>query len=328
VIGGVYISSRMFGVGLKWLTEIEEKTKKYNLDNISRTVSYADFYERNPEVTWSFLASMVSRNAGWSMTDLVTKPYKTLLSQQLRNILFLTYERANWLIFSDAFPQLLLYEKSKEQNTPLFHHLKSFGVSSFMELEWQYFWHNKDIHRLATALIINEQHVIQRPVIEHPFYHSHVFKSVPFKMQEWLHFSTVLFPSLTGKLFGFSVDHFTNCSKRIYLGKRLYWLLIQSQLKELFVAFSKQTPPTGSRGDYEQYQTQFNSYSPKLRDVFPVVNHHRKSLPDWYKQVKETKITSFFDEIEAPVKYELTKWFQKKRFELALLAAIERKIKK
>ncbi|UTW69706.1 DUF2515 family protein [Anaerobacillus sp. HL2] len=49
-----------------------------------------------------------------------------------------------------------------------------------MEAEWNKFWMTKDIHRLCTALIINEQHVIQKPVIENHFYHDCVFGSIPF----------------------------------------------------------------------------------------------------------------------------------------------------
>ncbi|GAA3327359.1 hypothetical protein GCM10020331_066980 [Ectobacillus funiculus] len=46
-----------------------------NRDNISRTHAYKEYYLRNCEIRWSFLASMVSRNAGWNMTDLEGKYY-------------------------------------------------------------------------------------------------------------------------------------------------------------------------------------------------------------------------------------------------------------
>lgn len=50
------------------ITYIKEKTAIANMDNISRTRAYQQYYLRNKEVEWSFLASMVSRNAGWNMT--------------------------------------------------------------------------------------------------------------------------------------------------------------------------------------------------------------------------------------------------------------------
>lgn len=96
------------------LTAIKKTTDKLNIDNISRTQAYATFYHRYPEVKWAFLASMVSRNAGWNMCDLQGKNMKKALSKQTRDLLFLTYERANWLIFKDVFPQLLLYAVSRK----------------------------------------------------------------------------------------------------------------------------------------------------------------------------------------------------------------------
>ncbi|UOK59911.1 DUF2515 domain-containing protein [Bacillus sp. OVS6] len=64
--------------------------------------------------------------------------------------LFLTYEDANWLIFSDAYPQLMLYEISKQKGHPLFHLLDEFHVSPFMKREWQIFWRKK--HRTLNDL--------------------------------------------------------------------------------------------------------------------------------------------------------------------------------
>ena len=72
--------------------------------------------------------------------------------------------------FLDAFPQLLLYEESKKRRAPLFHLLQYFNVSIFMEKEWLLFWERRDMNRLMTALIINEQNKIQKPVIENTYF--------------------------------------------------------------------------------------------------------------------------------------------------------------
>ncbi|TKI80501.1 DUF2515 domain-containing protein, partial [Bacillus wiedmannii] len=85
---------------------IKRKIEMANMDNISRTQSYQEYYVRNSEIRWAFLASMVSRNAGWNMTDLKGRYYATVLPQKVKKHLFLTYEEANWIIFLDAFPQL------------------------------------------------------------------------------------------------------------------------------------------------------------------------------------------------------------------------------
>ena len=98
------------------------------MDNISRTQSYQEYYLRNSEIRWAFLASMVSRNAGWNMTDLEGRYYATVLPRTVKNIyLFCTNRLIDY--FLDAFPQLLLYEESKKRRAPLFHLLQYFNVS-------------------------------------------------------------------------------------------------------------------------------------------------------------------------------------------------------
>lgn len=83
-------------------------TLKGNNDNISRTAQYGKYYFQHPEIKWSLLAHFVSRNAGWNMTDLKNPLYSSLFHEEFRHRLFMTFERANWLIFQDAYPQLLI----------------------------------------------------------------------------------------------------------------------------------------------------------------------------------------------------------------------------
>ncbi|MGO4888067.1 DUF2515 domain-containing protein [Anaerobacillus sp. MEB173] len=297
------------------LKMIKRKVEKGNLDNISRTVFYQQFYFKHQEIKWAFLASMVSRNAGWNMTDLEGELFQRSLPKQYRDILFYTYERANWLIFEDAYPQLLIYEESKKRQQPLFFLLKDFHVSAFMEKEWIYFWTHHDVWRLCYALIINEQHVIQKPVIEHPFYKKHVFHSLPFYFEDRFHFSTVLFPTVHGELYGFSVHHFTNVKSRIKLGKKLTWLLFFSPVAHQFICFAKRTEHTGSRCDYEQYLGSKRwRKTPFLRLTFPVIEHHRERSTDWYN--KWGNINKLFKPVKEQKKYRLTAWYFKKEQQL------------
>ncbi len=306
----------------KIITSIVNTTRKKNYDNISRTNAYQDFYYLHPEVKWSFLASMVSRNAGWSMTDLQGKWFRKALNLQQRNLLFMTYERANWLIFHDAYPQLLLYKWSKRIKKPLFHLLNAFHVSRFMENEWNHFWKSQDENRLMIALIINEQNVIQKPVIENKQYHHLVFNSLPYKMQDLLHFSSVVFPILSGKLFGFSAVHFQHLSTRIELGKRLAWLLFYSGLFEHFSLFSKTVTHTGSRYDYEKYLPGNRiRETPLLRTVYPIVSHTiDEKREDWFHG-QNTK--RWFKERKIPNNFEITAWYQKKQDQLHLLSLLQ-----
>ena len=130
---------------------INDCTAFYNKDNISRTQAYFSFYQKYPEIKWSFLASMVSRNAGWNMCDLEGSILSKSLSPEYRKRLFLTYETANAIIFRDVFPQLLLYHYSTELQTFLFHLLPEFFTSKFMQQEWTEFWYRRDEERLMTA---------------------------------------------------------------------------------------------------------------------------------------------------------------------------------
>ena len=118
---------------------IQKQTVLRNLDNISRTIAYETFYFQYKEIKWALLAAFVSRNAGWNMCDLEGEWFRSLLSDEYRASLFLTYERANWYIFQDAYPQLLLYHYSTILKRPLFHLLSYFFVSDFMIREWNGF---------------------------------------------------------------------------------------------------------------------------------------------------------------------------------------------
>ncbi|MCC3358365.1 DUF2515 domain-containing protein [Bacillus sp. REN16] len=306
--------------------EIQSKTIKGNIDNISRTKHYAKYYKRNKEIRWSFLASQVSRNAGWNMTDLEGEWYSKILRKNERKVLFHTYERANWLIFLDAYPQLLLYEYSKKLGKPLFHLLKMFSVSRFIEIEWEYYWGCRGGNRLVTAQIINEQNIIQKPVIEHPFYRERVFQRLYFNLQDFLHFSSVIFPTLEGRLFGFSVHQFTSLDQRIELGKKLASLLFHNGYYDLFKRFSNKVEHTGSRFDYERYvsERKFRN-TPFLRTTYPIIKHKRFESDDWYKGKRKNK---WFEEVELGDQIELTNWYLKKQKQMQAGILIEEIIRK
>jgi hypothetical protein len=305
----------------KSMSQILIETNKNNIDNISRTTAYFTYFKKNPDITWAFLASMVSRNGGWNMCDLEGSIFPHLLEMKTRKQLFLTYERANWLIFQDVFPQLLIYQYSMEKKRPMFHLLPHFHVSSFIQKEWIRYWKTRDRNRLMTALIINEQNVIQTPVIEHPVYRSKVFHSMIFSFQDWLHFSCVLFPTCGGELYGASVNGFRSLSKRINLGKRLANILFQPRLFPYFYEFAESTPHTGSRFDYEQYFIKLyptKRDSPFLRTTFPVIEHHIHLYEDWsIKRVVSPLWLHFPAHHRHPI--HLTDWYIVKKEQLELI---------
>ncbi|SDD48733.1 Protein of unknown function [Terribacillus halophilus] len=265
------------------LASIEEKTASANLDNIRRTMAYQAFYERNPEIRWAFLASMVSRNAGWNMTDLQLDMFRCLLSARIRKQLFSLYERANWLIFSDAYPQLLLYEAHKQGKIDMTCHLRHFHVSAFMKEAWQLYLDENDGQRLLYSLIVNEQHVIGSPVIIQPFYQEHIFRRWPYLFQDLFRLNAVFFPTLDGKLYGLYAHHFTSIDDRIRMGKELSQLLFHDQLHQAFVQFAQKTPHTASRNDYERFGRFRTAGSGPLRQCYPVISHQDSIRKDWYR---------------------------------------------
>ena len=312
---------------LDLIRHIKQETMSRNLDNISRTRSYGEFYDRNKEIRWSFLASMVSRNAGWNMTDLEGAWFPQVLDKETRKTFFMTYEKANWLIFNDAYPQLLLYELSKKLRTPLFYLLKECSVSLFMEIQWERYWELGNGDLLVTSQIINEQNVIQKPVIEHPIYKKKVFSSFVFRVQDWLHFSSVLFPTINGELYGFSVHDFRKVTSRIELGKRLAWLLFHKEYYCLFYRFSKKTEHTGSRYDYEQYfATKKLRDTPYLRTTFPLIDHRVSRQNEWFH--RGINLGKWYSPINQQQNFELTSWYRKKQRQLQLGISIEKLFKK
>ncbi|QHZ47389.1 DUF2515 domain-containing protein [Bacillus sp. NSP9.1] len=305
---------------------ILELTGKLNKDNISRTYAYKSYFDRHPEIKWSLLASFVSRNAGWSMTDLKGRLFQIGLSAFQQKWLFITYERANWLIFSDAYPQLLLYQWSKDIGQPLFDLLPGLGVSLFMKTEWERFWRERDQKRLMYALIINEQNTIQTPIIQNPLFKKNVFHTIPFQVYEWFHFNTVIFPTVEGVFYGVSVKRFTSLKERIKLGKQLSRLLFSPELFPSFFHFTSYVPHTGSRFDMERWAGVKSRSSPFLRTCYPVITHSLDgSKSDWFRG--EDKEGMFRDE-KLPKTIELTEWYFQKRRQLEAVFSLERLLKK
>jgi hypothetical protein len=297
------------------INHIQSFVAMQNKDNITRTNAYASFYERNQEVKWSFLASMVSRNAGWNMCDLEGNWFPRILSRELRERLYLTYERANWLIFSDAYPQLYLYELSKHMKKDLTYLLPYFYISPFMQNMWKRFLKYQDKEELFISLIINEQNLIQRPVIEHPVYRDKVFKTWLFLLQDWFHFSVVLFPTRTGQLYGCSVHAFRKITSRIELGKRLGTILFNPKFHHQFHDFSLAVPHTGSRHDYEQFVFQIKEKdTPTLHAAFPIIDHHRRDVKGWGATNKELR--KWMKPCKSTKKIRITDWYTKKQKQL------------
>lgn len=279
---------------------IQQKTKELNRNNVTRTRAYLAFFQRCPEVHWAFLAHIVSRNGGWNMTDLKGDLIPNLIPPKQIEPLFLFLERANALIFHDAYPQLLLYEESKRRKKPLFHLLPCFFVSSFMKPFWDYFFEARHSALLTVALIINEQQYIQQRVVEDEFFQKHVLSTLPFLVQQWLGMNDVLIPYKTTKqvrLAGITIRDFADVHHRIHIGKTLYGMLFYKPwLIKRAYRFAVHCEHTGSRADFWPHAFSSTNtrhistiYSPQLEDAWPDIVHHFPDRRDWFEDVTIVK---------------------------------------
>jgi hypothetical protein len=290
------------------LASIHGETSRCNRNNLTRTDAYLRYFQRNPEVHWALLAHLVSRNGGWNMTDLRGEWFSRIGSEKEAMAFFGFLERANWLIFGDAYPQLLLYEESKKRYQNLSHLLPHSHVSGFMTPIWNEFWETRDSHLLTRALIVNEQNYIESRVVQNPDYSQAVLDSLKYQVQSLLNLNQVVFPFGKGssvRLAGTVARRFMSLNDRIETGKRLYRILYQDKLQtQAMLRWATSVVHTGSRADYwpewfsigkpvtmsGAYKPRFLSqasskrriYSPRLTDVWPDVSHAPPVVGEWF----------------------------------------------
>lgn len=334
--------------------ELRSLTEVHNRNNVTRTAAYWKMYRRHPELHWAFLAHMVSRNGGWSMTDLQGELLPSILDAEQRRDLFLFLERANALIFQDAYPQLLLYEYSKKRGRSLFRLLPYFHVSGFMGPVWEVFWEGvrslpdpKQLSPLLTVcLIINEQHYIEDRVVRNPYFKTHVLDTPAFQAQAILQMNQVFFPYGDGRLAGLVLESFSDLQERISVGKSLYGMLFGiPEVLRGASAFAASQPHTGSRADYSpglftkvrkappslEYTEKLDGcklregasplYSPPLTAAW---KDHPVEPPerfDWFRRLPSMELLT--SPVKAPVSVDMTgeACFALTKLEMAVIAA-------
>lgn len=326
------------------LGQIRKAVVENNVNNVTRTKAYLEFYKQHSEIHWAFLGHMVSRNGGWNMTDLQGEFLTRLLSKKERNSFFTFLERGNWLVFQDVYPQFLIYEESLKRGRPFFHLLPYLNISTFMETIWNHFWTDKDRFVLTMGLVINEQSYVEKRVVQHPVHQKEVFGTLEFNLQDLLSFNQILFPYGNRNLAGQTLHQFGSVTERILLGKRLYTVLfkdpiILQQVYEWAVAH----PHTGSRKDYWShifnninegipgfaYSLRLKScqlrpgarkiYSPALEHAWKNVTQEEAEKGDWFT---DWRIADFLKEDEENYDGEIKNEYCKtlERLELAALA--------
>jgi hypothetical protein len=277
------------------------------------------------------------------MTDLKGELLSSLLTNKEKRSFFSFLERGNWLIFQDIYPQFLLYQESLLRNKPFFHLFSIINISKFMESIWGYFWNHPDSWILTIALIINEQSYLEKRVVQNPLYKNEVFNKLEFKLQDFLSFNHILFPSIRKSkihITGQTLHHFDSLHERILLGKRLYAVLFKNKetLKNT-EEWAACHPHTGSRKDYwphlfnhvreslpdKIYQLRLKScqlkegasriYSPNLESVWKNVSHVEAEKGDWFKDLQ---VMDYFlelaDTIDGEIENEYCKTLERLEF--------------
>ncbi|WP_171682592.1 DUF2515 family protein [Paenibacillus planticolens] len=337
------------------LEHIRTRTRQENRNNVTRTMAYWACYQANPELHWALLAHMVSRCGGWNMTDLRGDLLPHLIDADQAEHLFAFLERANGLIFQDAYPQLLLYGESKKRKKNLFHLLPHLNISMWMVPVWDEFWTNQDSAALTIALIVNEQNYIEQRIVQKEHFQQTVLHKTFFKSQGWLQLNLVGFPywSLSTqrdfpqpRLAGLILENFADLTERIEFGKSLYALLFGvPEVLQGVLRFADAAQHTGSRSDYwphlftpiqkaspdYPYQERLDGcflkkgslplYSPALAAAWP----DRPLMPvepgDWFQEA--SKPLTHMRPIAVPQPYDVTQsmYAGLNKIELAILAA-------
>ncbi|WP_274363891.1 DUF2515 family protein [Paenibacillus thermotolerans] len=336
------------------IEDIKTRTRLSNRNNVTRTAAYFSIFHKHPELHWALLAHMVSRNGGWSMTDLKGELLPRILPEPMRERLFDMLETANAFIFGDAYPQLLLYQESVGRGRPLFHLLPAFGVSSFMKPVWRLFWETRSSVPLTIAMIVNEQHYIEKRVVQLPEFASGVLNTLPFQAQSALQLNQVFFPyggespvaAGRQRIAGGILEDFGSLKERILFGKKLYGILFGiPEARDGARRFAQTTPHTGSRADYwpelfaavrrgapsSAYMPKLDGtellpdaapfYSPRLADAWKDKPLREPERFDWFRG-NASDAAGYFTDVRPSVPYEMSAehCYGLEKLELAALA--------
>lgn len=328
---------------------IRAETEALNRNNVTRTAAYWEIYKSYPELHWALLAHLVSRNGGWNMTDLQGAWLPRLLTQHDRSTLFGMLESCNALIFRDAYPQLRLYDESRRAGRSRFALLPAFGVSAFMKPFWERFWIERESAALTVALIVNEQHVIERRVVQDPSYKLTVLESAAFRGMRPLQLQQIVVPlggvlperdeQPAAVLAGRVLEAFASVDERIAFGKSLYAMLFAyPKVLGGALTFAESVRHTGSRADY--WPDRFTArdgddghrirsvpqetgeelwYSPRLADAWPDRPLGRVDEGDW---LADLSVLKHFRTLRAPIAFVMTyeHEFGQRKLEAAALA--------
>jgi hypothetical protein len=248
---------------------LEEKQAR-NVDNVTRTESYLELYAhtrgQGRELPWLFMAHMVSRHAGYLMSDLgrtladERTPKTEMVVSVIENVMALL-ERANFLIFADAWTHVLLHllgRRAEPADTP-----------QFMRAAWLRYETaslrgaaiDRTLERaLVMDLVHNEQHFIERRVVNHPSFAAGL-ATIELIEREGRE-KPIHFPVTTHEI---RVAGFADLTRRITAGARIFdEVLADRARRDQIYVWARAHAHTGARTVYG------GKPGPSVREAWPV----------------------------------------------------------
>jgi Protein of unknown function (DUF2515) len=244
-----------------WLDELDER----NTDNVTRTESYLELYAwtvaGGRELPWVLMAHLVSRNAGYLMSDLARSldgkaGADPALAGAMKSLMTLL-ERANFLIFHDAWHHVLhhLLGRTDELSSP--------RTPRFMIDAWGRHGRNgcADERPLVLDLVHNEQHLIERRAVHHARLAPGLRLLEMIEMsgrEKPLHFPIEAAPAIT-------VGGFAQVDRRIAAGARIFDEVVADRSRRsALLGWARTHPHTGTRAVYG------GKPGPTIRAAWPV----------------------------------------------------------
>ena len=253
----------------RFLAELDER----NHDNVTRTESYLELYAwtraHPPDLPWVLMAHLVSRNGGYMMSDVGAtlddarsgSPFTPASLEEL----FLFLERANYLIFHDAWFHVVHHLLARTAAMP------AHRVPRYVREElWPAYESAKagrggevdaDTERhLVQGLVTNEQNYIERRVVHAPRFA--VARALVGFFESVGAERPLVMPASDAKI---TVGGFARLERRILTGYRLFdEILADRGRREEAYAWAREHPHTGDRAVYGARST------PRIERVWPV----------------------------------------------------------
>lgn len=240
----------------RWLSETAER----NVDNVARTDSYLALYAwtrvHGRELPWVLMAHLVSRNAGYLMTDLARQldgkaGADAALAAAMQN-LFGLLERANFVIFEDAWHHVLSHLLGRP--------LEPGRVPRFMIDAWAR--HDPAEERpIVLDLVHNEQHMIEHRAVHHPelVHGRRLFEIIEMTGRE----KPLEFPAPDAPQI--KVSGFSQVARRIDAGRKIFDEVVADRdRRDRMFTWAMAHPHTGDRAVHG------GKPGPTLRDAWPV----------------------------------------------------------